>query len=510
NGPWLPDANFQTQNRQDFLDEITGTTGSVFLGLTFGCARCHDHKYDPVSQKDYYRMQAFFAAARHDERPAAWTKEENPLRIRKIVRQLEDDRDGAAGEFKKIETAMKKKYAEGKKMKLSDIKPNSLAQAVRDAKDPVFSKEERERYKVTQERIQRIEDALLRYQPVAYAVSDVVPPDVPAVSDTHVLIRGDLETKGEKVEPGYPRSMAGNDSPAVIKFVGTESSGRRLALAEWIASADNPLTARVMANRIWQNHFGEGLIRTPSDVGMNGDRAQQPELLDWLATQFVAKKWSIKAMHRLMLTSNTYQQSTSHPEWDKNAALDPENRLLWRMNWLRLDSEVLRDSLLAMSGKIEQSDGGPGVYFRSIADLAASFPQFRWFLSGEKEQGYRTIYGFQRRSMMMPMMEVFDGATMSESCPQRQATTVAPQALTLLNSEFVNEQARNFAGRVVELAGPDQNGQLNKAAWLALGRPLTGEQMASAKKFLAASRPGDGLAQFATVLFNLNEFIYLE
>ncbi|MSV29811.1 MAG: DUF1549 domain-containing protein [Bryobacterales bacterium] len=510
NGTWLPDANFQTQNRQDFLDDMTATMGSVFLGLTLGCARCHDHKYDPIPQKDYYRLQAFFASTRQAEQPIAFTPEESPASLRRKVRELEDEYDATAELAKSVEAEMKKKFAASKKMKPEDVLPPMLNRAIKDTKSALFTPEERKRFQSTQDSLARIEDALPRYRPVAYAVADVVPPDVPAVQDTHVLLRGELDSKGEKVESGFPRIVLGAERPAEIPFAGARTSGRRNALAEWIASPGNPLTARVMMNRVWQHHFGEGLVRTPSDFGLNGDRTVQPQLLDWLATEFVIQKWSIKAMHRLMLLSATYQQATSHPDDGASAKIDPENRYFWRMNWLRLDAESLRDSVLAMSGKLRPSEGGPGVYFHGNAELAKSFPQFHWFVSGEREQGYRSIYGFQRRSMMMPMFEVFDGANMSETCPRRQTTTVAPQALTLFNGAFVNEHARHLASRIVEFAGPNVDRQIDRAFRVILGRPPTKDQTMNARGFLGKSRPEDGLAQFAMVLLNVNEFFYLE
>lgn len=509
NGTWLPDANFQTQNRQDFLDDMTATTGSVFLGLTLACARCHDHKYDPIPQKDYYRLQAFFASTRQSDQPVAFTPEEHPDLLRRQVRALEDEYDATSAQAKSVEAELKQKYSVAKKLEGRNVPPALFAREIKNEKSPIFTAEDRERYRA-QEGLARIEDALPRYRPFAYAVADVVPPDVPAIHDTHLLVRGDLESKGEKVEPGFLQSVVGNAQHAAIPFAGSRTSGRRAALADWIASPANPLTARVMMNRIWQYHFGDGLVRTPSDFGLNGDRTVHPELLDWLATEFVARKWSIKAMHRLMLLSNTYQQATSHPAHAANSKIDPDNRLLWRANWLRIDAEALRDSLLAMSGKLQPSTGGPSVYFQTTSELAKSFPQFRWLVSAEKEQGYRSIYGFQRRSMMMPMLEVFDGANMSETCPRRQTTNVAPQALTLFNSAFVNEQSRHLAARIVEFAGPNADRQIDQAFRTILARPPSPEQAAQARGFLARSRPEHGLAQFVTVLLNLNEFFYLE
>jgi hypothetical protein len=331
-----------------------------------------------------------------------------------------------------------------------------------------------------------------------------------------VLAGGDLSAKVEKVEAGFLKEIVGKEEPAQIPFVGynavsKHSTGLRLALANWIASPENPLTARVMANRIWQHHFGEGIIRTPSDVGMSGERPTHPELLDWLALQFIEKEWSIKEMHKLMLTSNAYRQSAEHEDWKQHAGLDPDNRLLWRMNWSRLESEAIRDSILAVSGRLQKSEGGPGVFFKSVADVAASYGGGRsWFVSGEKEQGYRSVYGFQRRSVVMPMMEAFDTATMSESCPRRHATTVATQVFSLMNSEFVQEEAKHFAERVIELAGPDRTRQVDRAFRLALNRDPSAREKEKASEFLSKAGPVEGLAHLGVVLFNSNEFIYLD
>jgi hypothetical protein len=303
------------------------------------------------------------------------------------------------------------------------------------------------------------------------------------------------------VEPGFLSCITGDTAPAKIPFAGG-SSGRRRALAEWIASADNPLTARVLVNRVWQYHFGEGLSRTPSDLGRNGDRPSHPELLDWLARRFIEDGWSLKKLHKLMLTSSAYRQSTGHADWKRQADIDPSNRLLWRMNWLRLESEVIRDSILSLSGRLETSAGGPGVFLSIPADVADGFEFFRWFPSEERAQRRRTIYTFQRRSVVMPMMEVFDAANMAESCARRNVTTVPPQAFTLLNSEFSNREAKHFAARAAEAAGPEKDRQIDYAFRLALNRPPSEEELRRSR-----AAPLDRLA---LVLFNLNEFLYLE
>jgi len=488
-GTWEADANFKTQLRQDVLNDMTGALGQVFLGLTVGCARCHDHKYDPVPQRDFYRLQAFFGAVRVEDRPAEFVESEHPKLMKQLFRQYEDEAETASEQLKQLEAQLKKKA------------PKDFAKAIKDRKDPAFTEDERRAYEQVRDRARRVTEAMARYRPVAYAVSDVTPPQVSSIADTYVLAGGELSSKGERVDPGFVECVAGDSKPARIPFAGG-SSGRRTALADWIASPENPLTARVAVNRLWQHHFGEGIVRTPSDFGMNGERPTHPELLDWLAIQFVEKKWSMKAMHKLMLLSNTYRQSVENPQAAKYKEADSDNRLLWRMNWHRLEAEVLRDSILALSGRLKPADGGPGVFLAIPEDVAEGFEFFKWFPSDENQQLRRTIYTFQRRSVMLPMTEIFDGANMNESCSRRNVTTVAPQAFTLLNGDLVNREAGAFAARVVEDAGPDRARQVDRAFRLVLGRAPGAAEAAKASEL--------PLERLATVLFNLNEFLYLE
>ena len=509
-GPWEADANFDDQLRLDFLNEVTSTTSQVFLGLTVGCARCHDHKYDPISQRDFYRMQSFFAATRVDEPPAPFVKTEDPVVMRKLARQYEDELDSIAERFRSIEQQLRLKYAEAKKLPAGSPAIDEFQRVLNDKKDLFYTSEERTKYEFLRDRTRRVTELLARHQPVAYAVSEVAPPFILEVAPTHVLGGGDLKAKGALVEPGFLTCVTGKEEAAKIPFVGRRRTGRRTALADWIASPDNPLTARVMVNRIWQHHVGEGIVRTPSDFGMNGDRPSHQELLDWLATQFVETNWSIKAMHRLILTSNTYRQSTAHPDWKAYSEKDPDNRLLWRMNWQRLEGEVIRDSMLAVSGRLQLTAGGPGVFFDISRDMAEGFSFFKWYPSEEKEKLRRTVYHFQRRSVMMPMMEVFDGANMSESCSRRGATTVPPQAFALLNGETTHTEARHFAKRVIALAGDDTNRQIDRAFRLALGRAPEKEETSHARELYAIRSHEDALTRLGVVLFNLNEFLQLE
>jgi mono/diheme cytochrome c family protein len=502
--PWEADANFDNQLRLDWLNEMTTTTSQVFMGLTVGCARCHDHKYDPIPQRDFYRMQAFFASTRVEERPAPFSSVEDPQKkMRSTLRKYEDDIEDANERLRVFEGDLRKRLGESGS-------GEGLNKALADKKNTAITEAERKQHKELQESIKRLTSEMARYRPVAYSVNEVAPPAILEIAPTHVLGGGELAAKGDQVEPGFLKRVIGKEEDAKIPFAGRYRSGRRRALAEWIASPSNPFTARVMVNRIWQHHFGEGLVRTSSDFGKNGERPSHPELLDWLATEFVEKKWSVKAMHKLMLMSNAYRQSTSHPESKQYAENDPDNRLLWRMNWIRLESEALRDSVLALSGRLNSESGGPGMFFNVKDEIAQGFEFFKWYASEEKQQLRRSIYAFQRRSLMMPMLEVFDGANMSESCSRRSVTTVAPQALTLLNGELTSTESKHFAKRVLDMAPESQDRQIDAAFQLVLFREASATEKEQARTLFNGRTSEQALTRLATVLFNLNEFIYLE
>jgi hypothetical protein len=309
-----------------------------------------------------------------------------------------------------------------------------------------------------------------------------------------------------------------------------QTSRRRLGLAAWLASADNPLTARVMVNRVWQQHFGHGLVRTPNDFGLMGERPTHPELLDWLAHWFMHDAgWSLKKLHRLILTSHAWRMSkASNPDY---AAADPENRLFWRMPYKRLEVEAIRDSILAVSGQLNPKMSGPAMRPRiQQAALEANTDKDSiWKPSAEPEASRRTIYAFIKRGLVVPMLEVLDLGDTVHSCPQRQVTTVAPQALSLFNGEFVNQQARHFALRLQREAGSEPRRQIERAWQLALCRAPSVEETAAMLEFrerlaqqlvaeadrenrtctIVEARNG-ALDQMCRVILNLNEFVYPE
>jgi hypothetical protein len=285
-----------------------------------------------------------------------------------------------------------------------------------------------------------------------------------------------------------------------------KSSWRRRGFAEWLSSPKNPLTARVMANRIWQHHFGEGIVRTPSNFGKTGAQPSHPELLDWLATEFVQSGWSIKAMHRLMMTSETYQRVSN--DIAANIAIDPENRLFWRMPRQRLEAELLRDQMLAVAGTLDTTVGGPAVFPYIDPDLFQSSTQRTWPGKADSDPSTwrRSIYVFMKRSIRYPMFEAFDQPDATNSCDRRNRSTVAPQALLLMNNAFVVLQASKFAERLEKEAGENAAEQVALGYQLALSRPPTNLELDRASRFLSAKT--GTLADLCQLIFNLNEFAY--
>jgi mono/diheme cytochrome c family protein len=526
NGPTVDNADNE-QTRMDELDDMVSTTSSVFLGLTVGCARCHDHKYDPIPARDYYRLQAVFFPFKKTERLLVGKEEEVAFKARNkeldaLVKPLKDKvaaiekpvRDRLLNE--KVEFHLKLAESSGALgAKTRDEYRAELARRfAKDVKlqpediDPLLSPEATKARKEVQNEIDRINKT--RPKPLAAAMGVT---DKDDAGKAYLLVRGSFEHKGEEVQPGAPSVLAGEANFAPLK--------RRRQLAEWIASADNPLTARVAVNRIWQYHFGKGIVRTPSDFGLTGDRPSHPELLDWLATEFIKRGWSWKAMHRLIVTSNAYRQSSRHDA--ASAAKDPENKLLWRMNPRRVEAEVLRDGVLAVSGKLNPEMYGPGVFPRIDPAVVNTGSRPRWPLDAKEgpDVWRRSVYIFVKRSVIVPLIEVFDCPATTISSPVRSAATIAPQALALLNNEFVLEQARHFAERVRREAGDDRRAQVIRAFSLALSRDPQPKELEwslgfieSQAKGYAARRheqPGEAaLADFCHAIFNLNEFLYVD
>jgi hypothetical protein len=347
--------------------------------------------------------------------------------------------------------------------------------------------------------------------------------DSPTPPTTHILLRGSPDRPGAKVQPGVPAVLA-EKQPAFLP-PDAYTTRRRLSLANWIADPKNPLTARVIVNRVWQWHFGDGLVRTESDFGTHGQPPTHPELLDWLAEWFVREGWSIKKLNRLILASATYQQASHTDDLrlpiadlnkrqaasGKRQSPDPENKLLGDFPYRRLEVEAIRDSVLAVSGRLNRQMGGSGVFLPIPKEALEgnSDPKTVWTASDELSASRRTVYAVVKRSLTNPLLETLDLCDTARSTAKRTTTTVAPQALTLFNGEFVNQQARHLADRLEREAGPDEARQIDLAYRLALCRPPTEREVELMRAFLARSGGGQAAReQLGRVLFNLNEFVY--
>ncbi|MST95178.1 MAG: DUF1553 domain-containing protein [Pedosphaera sp.] len=429
-GIWDDEPADKDLARYDHLDDIVATTGQTFLGLTLDCARCHNHKLDPIPQSDYYRFLSFF----HNISP--YTKEGAEVMVPLPGR------------------------------------PNERALAVTERG--------------------------------------------PKAPDTFVLLRGNPESKGEKVEPGFLRVLGEREANVTARPPGSRTSGRRTQLAEWITSPENPLTPRVMANRVWQHHFGRGLVRSPNNFGLQGDAPTHPDLLDWLASEFIAQGWKLKPLHRLIMTSQAYQMSSrGRPDGLK---ADPANNLLWRFDMRRLSAEEIRDSVLAIDGSLNRKMFGPGVYVDIPKEVMAgqSKPGDGWGSSPATEQARRSIYIHVKRSLLTPILESFDLAETDRSTPVRFATVQPTQALGLLNSTFLNREAEVFAARLRKEAGSDLQKQVQLGLLLVSSRQPTGEEIKRGLRLIESLQTEDhatpeiALKYFCLMALNLNEMAYLD
>ncbi len=434
-GVWDDEPDDQKQADMDQLDDMVSTVGEAFLGLSIGCARCHDHKFDPIPQDDYYSMVAF----------------------------------------------------------LRNIKPGR---------------------KVEKEK---------GYDPSQIALENGgqtlgVNEEGPEAPPTFVLAAGQVARKGKQVEPQFPRVLCRtNDQAAPKPFAKNEkTSGRRTQLADWIVSKDNPLTARVIVNRLWHWHFGRGLSATPSDLGRNAPPPTHPELLDWLAADLIDGGWTLKRIHKQIVLSQTYRQSSALRA--DAAAIDPANSLLWRQNLRRLEAEAIRDAVLATSGSLNLARGGPGIFPTLPREVleTQSRPGLGWKPSSPEEQNRRSVYIFVKRTLGVPLLETFDFPSPDKSAAARNTTTIAPQALILLNSEFMDKQAAAFAKRAQQSGSRDFARDVEQVWRFALQRSPSEQERRIAIAYLERVAPTSesadevALVNLCKLVLNLNEFVYID
>ena len=422
-GPDMPDINLLAERRHTLLNEMTSTVGEVFMGLQIGCAQCHHHKYDPISQHDFYRLRAVFEPA---------------LLLQK----------------------------------------NKSVTVLRDV--------------------------------------------MPVKESPRLMIRGDFRRPGPELQPQVPRLFRFSDLNASPT---EKSTGMRLGLAMWLTDPRHPLTARVIVNRVWQHHFGTGLVDSASDFGLMGSTPVNQQLLDWLAGYLVREKWSLKSLHRLILTSATWRQSSvlskdATPEeaaaWQLSLKGDPGARLLSRYPRWRLAGEAIRDTMLAAAGRLNRAGGGPGVRPPLPKALVATLLKNQWNVTKDEAQHYRrSIYIFARRNLRYPLFEAFDRPSANVSCSARSQTTTAPQSLYLLNSEFTLQCARATADKV-DITGATERDRIKATFVRILSRPPTDAETQIVSRYLAQQREAEGsdrespYTHLCLSLFNTSEFLFVD
>jgi hypothetical protein len=436
----------------DDLDDMLSTTSTAFLGLSVGCARCHDHKFDPISQADYYSLLGF---------------------LRNIDGYGQQHTGGGGRGTGKITRPLATVSESSRWYSQREARLNELRQRASQASGT----------EAKQSAEARLKQAEAETPPFDFALA--VAENGPKPRPTRILLRGDVQTPGAEVPPAFPGIFAQPTPTPPDRSNEATSTGRRRQLAEWMSDPRNPLTARVIANRVWQHHFGAGLVPTPDDFGVTGLPPSHPELLDHLASELVRQGWHLKALHRQIMTSRAYRMS-SQARFARARHRDDANRLVWRQNLRRLDAEAIRDSVLTISGRLNPTRGGPSVFPTLPAEVHTTQDSAGkgWQDSPLPEQDRRSIYLVVKRALKVPLLECFDAANGTSSIGQRTRTTVAPQALTLLNDPWIQIQAKAFANRVTREAGTDRDRQIERAFALALQRLPTRAEAKAARNLL--------------------------
>jgi hypothetical protein len=516
-GLWDDEPADPLQARYDELDDILSTTSQAMLGLTVGCARCHDHKIDPIPQADYYGLLAFFTdltpygdiQTRNGDRNSLWDLSEPEERERRA--KLRDEEYEIRRERKRIEEVGIARMSVGDQEISRTPDREKLLQ---DKLHQFLKDSEWESYQAAGKRLDSCRKKIERLpeptQALAVAKCD------PHPEPTHILARGNPHVPSDKVEPHFP-ALFGDAAPLIPPAAeDARSAGRRRVLAEWIASPRNMLTARVIVNRVWQHHFGRGIVRSANNFGELGSPPTHPELLDWLALWLIDHDWKLKPLHRLIMTSNTYRMSSAGEE--RALSVDPTNDLFWRFDMRRLSAEEIRDATLVASGQLNRDVYGPSVFPKLSREILAtqSQPGLGWGDSTPAEQARRSIYIHVKRSLLTPMLVAFDFPDVDSSCEARFVTTQPGQALAMLHGEFLHEQAAKLAERVGAEATPDPRDQVPHAIRLALGREASEDEIADGLGLLdrlarqQGQKPEEALKYWCLAVLNMNEFIYLD
>ena len=543
------------QFRYEYLDDMIATLGRGVLAMTVQCARCHNHKFDPIPQKDYYKLQAALFGYVEVDHPLV--SDEEAVRYRKQLSEVEAALIQLQDEIRRIEQPYKDllmpaKYKrfpanvqeaintpENKRTPGQVLLANQIIRttSVSGAEvDRIIKPEDLAARKQLQAKIKEVEKRRPKPVPVAMGITDgdyrFTPDgqgDEPApgksrqvadfegsylhegpgtykVPPSYFLHHGDVNSRGSQMEPGFLTVATYNNPPVALPPANGYSSGRRLALAKWLGSRDNPLPARVMANRIWKHHFGQGIVPTMDNFGKNGEPASHPELLDWLAVEFMDQGWSIKQMHRLLMTSEAYQQSSEFAT-EADVAKDAGNRYLWRFRQQRLEAEAVRDVVLATSGALNPQMFGKSIFPHINDEILGSMTKGIWNQTTGEDgptEWRRSIYVYRKRGLALPFFEVFDLPDQNIACTQRNSSTVPTQALMLMNDDFILRHAGMLAQRI-KAAANTKDEQLRLLYEIALSRQPTDKERTLGLVFLE-TQP---IEAFTHVLLNLNEFLYI-
>lgn len=566
-------ARNKLENRANELDDIVSTTFAATLGLSLNCARCHDHKFDPITQAEYYQLTTVFATAQRRQAPLltdanravyqAWQdnfethnnayQAFNNEHKEAISQAIQDHKTKITEEFNAIYSDFVAAWKQANPEQSLPEDPKYYVPVVSKHGEAFIGKDRTKRLRQLFQQRNKIrhnnaafaenpdivkqvlnEQAFAKWETLKLA-RDKAKNSKPQIEQAHVytentdapvlghiLLRGDVEALGDLVDFGVIQSVTqgGVQTPDQVRGGLDNKTYQRAALAQWLTDTQNGaggMLARVTVNRIWQHHFGYGLVSTPNDFGTQGDRPAIPELLDYLANQFIDSGWSMKAMHRLILNSAVYQQSS---EWDADRArLDGDNRLHWYFKPVRLEAEILRDSMLAVSGTLNPEMYGPGVFLPVpkelvISRLGQAYPSN---IKDTPQIRRRSVYTFIKRTVPVPMFQIFDGADPSASCGRRIKTTVAPQALMLMNDSFVRTRSEDFAKKIrSEMPEAGHTALINAATQQALGRLVREQESKRFEAFLKQQTNRHGgndlaaLTDFCQVLFASNEFLYVD
>ena len=539
--------------RYEYLDDMIATIGRGILGLTVQCARCHNHKFDPIAQKDYYKLQASLFGYVEVDLPLlppaqarAYVEKTAELdaRIRTLQQQIKTMEEPYRAQLlppkikrfpENVQLAVR--TPEAQRTPGQVLLANQIIRTVNVSPaeiEAVMSPADLEKKKQLQAQVKEIEKERPKPLPATMSVTDGDyrftpdgPGDEPApgkgikqeavegsflhtgagryqVPPSYFLIRGDVNSRGSLMKPGFVSVITEGNPPVEIPPADGHTSGRRRALAEWLTSPENPLTARVAVNRIWHHHFGRGIVATLDNFGKMGEKPTHPELLDWLALEFERRGWSYKQMHRLIMTSDAYQRASRFNDED-DLAKDPDNSYLWRFRLQRLDAEEVRDAILAVSGTLNPEMYGKPVFPKLQDEILASMDKGIWLREPDGPKVWRrSVYVYRKRGLPFPMFEAFDLPDQNLSCGRRNVSTVPTQALMLMNDDWVLRQAKYFADRVAEAAKNDPGREVDLAYELALSRKPETEERAAALDVVTKHK----LVDLTHVLLNLNEFLY--